>query len=84
MLAGALAISVPGNARAIGKKILHKVETLLVGTQMNVRTGYRHNDPDRLPPPPDEGFSELPNHQWDIKFSYKYTVYDPTRIESMK
>jgi len=25
-----------------------------------------------------------PPNQWNIKFSYKYTAYDPTRIESMK
>lgn len=60
MLAGTLAISVPGNARAIGEKILHTVETLLGGTKMNVRTGFRHNEPGQLPPPPEKGFSELP------------------------
>jgi len=60
MLAGAFSISVPGHARAIGEKILYTVETLLGGTQMNVRAGYRHNEPGQLPPPQEEGFSELP------------------------
>lgn len=60
MLTSALAILAPGNARAIGEKILNTVETLLGGTQMNVRTSYRHNEPDQLPPPSEEGFSELP------------------------
>lgn len=66
VLTGALAISVPGNARAIGEKILHTVETLLGGTQMNVRTSYRHNEPGQLPPPPEEGFSELPIEEGKI------------------
>jgi len=60
MLAGAFAISVPGTARAIGEKILYTVETLLGGTQMNISTGYRHNEPGQLSPPPNEGFTEIP------------------------
>ena len=59
MLTGAFAISVPGTARAIGEKILYTVETLLGGTQMNISTGYRHNEPAQLSPA-NEGFTEIP------------------------
>ncbi len=59
VLTTAFAVSTPENARAIGEKILYSVETLLGGTQMNVRTGYKHSEPGQLPPP-EEGFSELP------------------------
>jgi hypothetical protein len=66
VLTGALAISSPGNARAIGEKILHTVETLLGGTQMNVKTSYRQHEPGQLPLPQEKGFSELPIEEGKI------------------
>ncbi|MCL6478117.1 MAG: DUF4367 domain-containing protein [Peptococcaceae bacterium] len=59
ILAGALSISFPVKARAIGDKILYTVESLLSGTQMNIKTTYRHNEPDQPPPPPETGFREV-------------------------
>lgn len=58
LLAGTLSISFPTKARAIGEKIVNVVETLFSGTQMNVRTEYKHNEPGQ-PPPPGEGVREV-------------------------
>lgn len=59
ILTGSFAISVPGKARAIRDKILYSVETLIGGTQINVKTEYRHSEPGQLPPPPKEDFAEV-------------------------
>lgn len=64
ILAGVFTVSFPGKARALGEKILYTIENLLGDTQINVRTEYRHNEPTgQLPPPPNEGFIEVPIEQ---------------------
>lgn len=58
LLIGALSISFPVKARAIGEKIVKTVETLLGGTQINIGTGYTRDEPGAPPPP--EDLRELP------------------------
>lgn len=57
LLAGTISVSFPTKARALGVKIVNIVETLLSGTQMNVRTEYKHNEPGQTPP--GEGIREV-------------------------
>lgn len=58
-LSGAFAVLFPVKSRAVGEKILSTVENLISPTQMNIRTGYRHNDPLEIPPPPKDGLTEV-------------------------
>jgi len=58
LLAGTLSISFPTKARALGVKIVNIVGTLISGTQINVRTEYKHNEPGQ-PTPPGEGVREV-------------------------
>ena len=62
LLIGAFSISFPTKARAIGGKFVSSVENLLVGTQMNIKTGYKYSEPGRIPSPP-EDFKEVPIEQ---------------------
>lgn len=58
VLTGAFLLPFPAKARALGEKILVTVETLLGGTQMNVKIGYKHDEPGKTPPP--ESFRDVP------------------------
>lgn len=58
LLAGTLSASFPAQARALGVKIVDIVGTLISGTQMNVRTEYKHYEPGQHPPP-GEGIREV-------------------------
>mgnify|MGYP001020448093 FL=1 len=49
-LAGAVSFSFPTMAKAIGKKIVSSIETLLTATQMNISTSYESDDGDKVPP----------------------------------
>ncbi|OPX85592.1 MAG: hypothetical protein A4E53_03401 [Pelotomaculum sp. PtaB.Bin104] len=55
----------PVKARAIGDKITHTVETLLSGTQVNVATEYKNDDPNGGVPPL-EDFKEVSIQQEKI------------------
>ncbi|OPY57653.1 MAG: hypothetical protein A4E55_01499 [Pelotomaculum sp. PtaU1.Bin035] len=52
----------PVKARAIGEKITRTVVTLLGGTQVNVTTEYKNDEPNGAAPPP-EDFKEVPIQQ---------------------
>lgn len=58
LLATASYIYFPANATAVGERIVSTVQTILTGTQANMRTSYKHNEPGQAPPP--DTFKEIP------------------------
>lgn len=60
LIVGLLSCVYPAKARAIGERIVDRAISLLSGTQMHMRTGYRQNEPGQAPlGAPNEAFKEV-------------------------